>query len=193
MLLHPLTVFDIETTGLDPKRGHRIIEIGAVRVEGGRIDETKTFSSFVNPECPIPPDAKRIHRITDDTVCDAPTIMTVLPEFLAFAKDSTLVAHNAAFDRSFLEVEKECCWGYIQIPPCLCTMVLSQSLLHTAFRHSLNALCERFSLPLPPDRHRAMADVFLTAQVLLRLIEYGHIHSMEELTRRAGLPALVKT
>lgn len=192
MPLPPLTVFDIETTGLDPKRGHRIIEIGAIRVEQGRIDQTKTFSSLVNPECPIPPDAKRIHRITDDTVREAPTIMTVLPTFLAFAKDSTLVAHNAAFDMGFLEVEKEYCWGYVQLPPCLCTMVLSQSLLHTAFRHSLDALCERFSLPLPPDRHRAMADVLLTAQVLLQLLEYGHIHSMEELTRRASLQQLTK-
>lgn len=192
MPLPPLTVFDVETTGLDPKRGHRIIEIGAVRVEGGIIDQTKPFSSLVNPECPIPPDAKRIHRISDDAVRDAPTIMTVLPDFLVFAKGSTLVAHNAAFDMGFLEVEKECCWGYVDLPPCLCTMILSQSLFHTAFRHGLDALCERFSLPLPPDRHRAMADVLLTAQVLLQLLEFGHIRSFEELKRRAGLPEMVK-
>ncbi|MBI2523947.1 3'-5' exonuclease [Candidatus Peregrinibacteria bacterium] len=210
MPLPALTVFDVETTGLDPKRGHRIIEIGAMRIEKGRLDETTTFSSLVNPERPIPPDAKRIHRITDDALRDAPTIMTVLPAFLAFAKDSLLVAHNAAFDRGFLDVEKECCWGYVDLPPCLCTvekeccwgyvdlppclctMLLSKSLFPTASRHNLDTLCERFHVPLPPDRHRALADVLLTAQVLLRLLEHGHIHSYEELQRRAGLPEMVK-
>ena len=192
MLLPSLTVFDIETTGLDPKRGHRIIEIGGIRVEQGRIDQTKTFSSLVNPECLIPPDAQRMHRITDNTLRDAPSIMTVLPEFLAFAESSTLIAHNAAFDRGFLAVEKEYCWGYIDLPLCLCTMLLSRSLFPTASHHSLDALCERFQVPLPPDRHRALADVLLTAQVLLKLLEYGHIHSFEELQRRAGSPELVK-
>lgn len=193
MPLPSLTVFDIETTGLDPKRGHRIIEIGGVRIERGQIDQTKTFSSLVNPECAIPPDAKRIHKITDDTLRDAPTIMAVLPEFLAFAHDSTLVAHNAAFDMGFLDVEKECCWGYLELPPCLCTKLLSQSIFPTASRHNLDTLCERFQIPLPSDRHRALADVLLTAQVLLRLLEHGHIHSFEELKRRAGLPEMAKT
>lgn len=192
MPLPPLTIFDVETTGLDPKRGHRIIEIGALRVEQGRIDQTKTFSSLVNPECAIPADAKRIHHITDDTLRDAPTIMTVLPEFLAFAHDSTLVAHNAAFDMGFLDVERECCWGYVELPTCLCTMLLSKSLFPTASRHNLDTLCEHFKVPLPPDRHRALADVLLTAQVLLKLLDHGHIHSFEELKRRAGLPMLVK-
>ncbi|OGJ57191.1 hypothetical protein A3H22_03450 [Candidatus Peribacteria bacterium RIFCSPLOWO2_12_FULL_55_15] len=193
MPIPSLTVFDIETTGLDPKRGHRIIEIGGIRVEQGRIDQTKTFSSFVNPECLIPPNAKRINKITDDALRDAPTIMTVLPEFLAFAKNSLLVAHNAAFDRGFLEVEKECCWGYVELPLCLCTMLLSKSLFPTVSRHSLDALCERFQIPIPPDRHRAMADVLLTTQVLRKLLEHGHIHSFEELQRRAGLPEMVKS
>ena len=193
MPLPSLTVFDIETTGLDPKRGHRIIEIGAIRVEKGQIDRTKIFSSLVNPECPIPPDAKRIHCITDDALRDAPTIMTVLPAFLAFAKDSILVAHNATFDRGFLDIEKECCWGYVDLPPCLCTMLLSKSLFPTTSRHNLDTLCERFGIPLPPDRHRAMADVLLTAQVLRKLLEHGHIHSYEELQRRAGLPEMTKT
>jgi len=193
MPLPSLTVFDIETTGLDPKRGHRIIEIGAIRVEKGQIDRTKIFSSLVNPERPIPPDAKRIHCITDDALRDAPTIMTVLPAFLAFAKDSILVAHNATFDRGFLDIEKECCWGYVDLPPCLCTMLLSKSLFPTTSRHNLDTLCERFGIPLPPDRHRAMADVLLTAQVLRKLLEHGHIHSYEELQRRAGLPEMTKT
>ncbi len=192
MPLPSLTVFDVETTGLDPKRGHRIIEIGALRVEHGHIDQTKTFSSLVNPECAIPPDAKRIHHITDDTLRDAPSIMTILPEFLAFAHDSTLVAHNAAFDMGFLDVEKECCWGYVELPECLCTMLLSKSLFPTASRHNLDTLCEHFKIPLPPDRHRALADVLLTAQILLKLLDHGHIHSFEELKRRARLPEMVK-
>src|SRR3989338_1286458 len=122
--LPPLTVFDTETTGLDPRKGHRIIEIAAVRIENGVIQQDKTFSSFVNPERDIPWEAKRVHNISDDDVRNAPSIMTVLPAFLEFSKGTTLFAHNASFDMGFLEMEKEFCWGYLELPSCLCTMKL---------------------------------------------------------------------
>lgn len=185
--LPPITVFDLETTGLDPHKGHRIVEIAGVRIENGIIQEERPFSSFVNPERNIPWEAKQINHIKDEDVIGAPTIMTVLPEFLSFAQGSILVAHNAQFDMGFLEVEKEFCWGYLDLPECLCTMRLSQNLYPTAFRHNLDVISERFALPLPLDRHRALPDVIQTAKVLLKMMEQNRIMSLDELRRRAAL------
>lgn len=190
MALPHLTVFDIETTGLDPKKGHRIVEIAGVRIENGIITE-KTFESFVNPERPIPPEARQINGISDQDVNAAPTIMSVLPEFLAFAQGSILVAHNAAFDMGFLTAEKEFCWGYVELPECFCTMRLSQSLYPTAFRHSLDILTERFGMTMPEGRHRALPDVLQTAQILLKMIDAGKIQSCDELRKRAQLSQAV--
>lgn len=189
MISHSFTVFDTETTGLDPKKGHRVVELAAVRVEDGIIREDKTFTSLINPERNIPFEVQQIHHLTDDDVKDAPTMMEVLPQFLEFAQGSTLIAHNAAFDMDFLLSEKEYCWGYIELPECLCTMRLSQSLYPTAFRHNLDILAQKFEFPIPPpgERHRALPDVLLTANVLLRMIEDGKIQSMDELKTKAGL------
>lgn len=186
-MLPPLTVFDTETTGLDPRKGHRILEIAGVRVENGMILEERTFSTFVNPERDIPWEAKQVNKIDESDVADAPTIMTALPEFLEFAKGSILVAHNAQFDMAFLEAEKEFCWGYIELPECLCTMRLSQSLYPTAFRHNLDVLTERFKLPPVVDRHRALPDVLQTAKIMLKMLEEGRIQSMDELRRKASI------
>jgi len=188
--LPPLTVFDTETTGLDPRRGHRIIEIAGVRIENGEIREDKSFVQLINPEMPIPWEAKQVHKISDEDVKGAPSIMTVLPQFLDFAKGSILVAHNASFDMSFLEVEKECCWGYVELPECLCTMRLSQAVYPGEFRHNLDVLCRRFQLPMPAGRHRALTDVLLTAQVLQRLIQDGRIETAEDLRRLAAYQQL---
>jgi DNA polymerase III subunit epsilon len=185
--LPPITVFDTETTGLDPRKGHRIIELAGVRIENGSIREDMVFSKLINPERDIPWEAKQIHHISDDDVKDAPTIMSVMPEFLAFAQGTLLFAHNAQFDMAFMEHEKEFCWGYVELPECFCTMRLSQSLFPSAFRHNLDFLSERFQLPMPKDRHRALPDVIQTAKILLKMIEVGKIQSMDELRKRAGM------
>jgi DNA polymerase III epsilon subunit family exonuclease len=190
-MLPVLTVFDVETTGLDPHQGHRIIEIGGVRVENGTILRESTFSQLVNPEREIPWEAKQIHRIRDEEVNIAPTIDQVLPEFLRFAEGSLLVAHNAEFDLSFLNREKECCWGYIDLPECFCTMKLSQSLFSRESRHNLEIVGLRLGLPLPRERHRALPDVLFTAQILLKMLEIGQIQTLDELRRRAGMRQLV--
>lgn len=187
MALPALTVFDVETTGLDPRKGHRIVEIAGVRIEGGRILQESAFQSLVNPEREIPWEVRQINHITAEELAPAPTIMTVLPQFLAFAKGSILVAHNAAFDKGFLETEKDFCWGYVELPEFLCTMRLSQSLYPTAFRHNLDTLCERFQVALPGNRHRALPDVLITAEILLKMLAAGHISSIDELRRKASL------
>lgn len=185
--LPPITVFDVETTGLDPLKGHRIVEIAGVRIEGGVIAREAAFTSFVNPERDVPWEARQVNHIDEAVLKTSPTIMEVLPRFLEFAKGSVLVAHNAEFDMGFLRAEKEFCWGYIELPECLCTMRLSQSLFPTAFRHNLDALAERLGLALPPDRHRALPDVLVTADALLAMTAKGHILSLDELRKQASI------
>ncbi len=185
-MLPPLTIFDVETTGLDPLRGHRIVEIAAVRMENDRILD-EHFVTFVNPEREIPWDARQVNKISDEDVKSAPTIDLVLPQFLEFAKGSMLVAHNASFDMGFLEAEKQYCWGFVDLPECLCTVTLARSLYPTDFRHSLDALIKKFNLEMPEERHRALADVILTAQALQKMVE--RIPSFDELKKRASLKA----
>jgi DNA polymerase III epsilon subunit family exonuclease len=187
----PLTIFDLETTGLDPRKGHRIIEIAGVRFEGGKIAEGATFAAFVNPERDIPWEARQINRISDEDVQAADTIDAVLPRFLDFAKGSILVAHNAAFDMGFMEVEKGYCWGFVDLPECLCTMRLSQSLYPREFRHNLDVLARKFNLTVPRERHRALADSFLAAQALQRMLTEGQIDSIEKLRKLASIKQLV--
>lgn len=185
------TVFDVETTGLDPRQGHRILEIAGVRVEGGRILAESAFCAFVNPERAIPWDAKQVNNIRDEDVADADTIDTVLPAFLRFAEGSVLVAHNAGFDLSFLEREKECCWGYVDLPECLCTLKLSRLLFSHLPRHTLDAVGAHLRIPANGRLHRALPDVLLTAQIFVKMIQIGKIASLDELRRQAGLRQLV--
>ena len=187
----PFTVFDLETTGLDPLKGEKIIEIAGIRIENGTILEGTPFVHLVNPERRIPWEARQIHKISDDDVLHAPTIDVVLPQFLQFAKDSILIAHNAQFDMGFLEVEKECCWGYIDLPECLCTMRLSQSLFPQEFRHNLDIVAHQLNLDIPLDRHRALPDVLITAKALLQMIQRCNIQSIAAVRTKAGILPLV--
>jgi DNA polymerase III epsilon subunit len=188
--LPPFTVFDVETTGLDPRRGHRIVEIAGVRIENGVIQAETAFEAYVNPERPIPWEARQVNKIDDAMVASAPMIDQVLPQFLTFASGSLLLAHNADFDMGFLNVEKQFCWGYVDLPECLCTLNLSRSLFPQEFRHNLDVLALRCGLTLPVDRHRALPDVLLTAQAFLKMIERGNIRSIDELRKRAALKQL---
>ncbi len=190
--LPPLTIFDVETTGLSPANGDRIIEIAGIRIENGQVDETRTFVSLVNPERLIPWEARQVNKITDDDVRTAPTIDQVLPQFLEFAAGTMLVAHNAGFDMGFLQREKEFCWGFVDLPECFCTMRLSQSAFPNDFYHNLDAVSRRLNLTMPEGRHRALPDVILTAHALLKMVEKTGIQSLEELRKRASLPILAK-
>lgn len=190
-MLPAFTVFDVETTGLDPRQGHRIIELAGVRVEDGKILGEQAFVHLVNPERTIPWEAQQINRIRNEELAEARTIDQILPEFLRFAEGSLLVAHNAEFDMGFLDREKECCWGYVELPECLCTLKLSRSLFPNAFRHTLDAVGTHVGLPVPKNLHRALPDVLLTAQVLLKMLEVGKIDSLEELRKKASIRQLV--
>jgi len=162
-------VFDTETTGLAPSQGDQIVQIGGVRVVNGRILSGESFNRIVNPGRPIPPESIRFHGITDDMARDKPPLGVVLPQFKAYASDSVLVAHNAAFDLKFLRMrERE--YGVRFDNPVLDTMMLSSYLDGADAGHSLDDICERFGIEIT-DRHTALGDAIVTAAVLLRQIE----------------------
>lgn len=146
-------VFDIETTGFSSIRD-RIIEIGAVKVENGQIVDK--FSTFVNPERPIPFEITNLTSITDEMVLDAPTIEVVLPQFLEFIGEGALVAHNAGFDVGF--IEQNCrVLGLEQEFTAVDTVALARVLLPTLSKYKLNLVAKALGISLE-NHHRAVDD-----------------------------------
>ena len=159
-------VFDLETTGFSPVKD-KIIEIGAVKVEKGKI--TEKFSSFVNPKVPIPFQITQLTSITDEMVLEAPDIETVLPDFLAFIGDAALVAHNASFDVGF--IEQNC--RYQDIMPDFTyvdTVAMARILLPTLSKYKLNVVANALHISLE-NHHRAVDDAGATAEIFVKFIE----------------------
>ena len=173
--LEDAVVFDLETTGLSPARD-RIVEIGALRIVGGRVDEALRFETLVRPTGPdgrtlaIHPRAQQVHGISDAMVSTAPGIEQVLPEFLAFVGDSAVVGHNVGFDSGFMHASAERL-GLRWAPAGeLCTMQLSRLAFPGERVHNLGAVAERLGLSFAPGgRHRSFGDVQVTAQAYVRL------------------------
>ncbi len=162
------TVFDTETTGLDPSSGDEIIQIGAVRIVNGKLLRQETFEQLVDPGRDIPAASIPIHGIQPEMVRGQPTIDQVLPAFHAFAEDTVLVAHNAAFDMRFLQL-KEAQTGSRFDQPVLDTLLLS-ALVHPSQKsHRLEEIAERLDV-MVMGRHTAIGDALVTAEVFLRLL-----------------------
>lgn len=158
-------VFDIETTGFSPVN-NRIIEIGAVKVSGGEIADK--FSTFVNPDVPIPFEIEKLTGINDSMVIDAPSIEEVLPEFLAFCEGAVLVAHNAEFDMSFIKenamrqnLKRE--FTYVD------TVGIARILLPHQGKHTLDAVAKTMGVSLE-NHHRAVDDAGATAEIFVKFI-----------------------
>ncbi len=160
--------FDLETTGLMPTGGDEVVSIAAVRIVNGRILTTETFERLVNPGRSISEASVRFHGITNAMVRDKPPFALVLPAFHRFAADAVLVAHNAAFDTSFLYRAADESISFDQ--PIVDTLLLSAYLYPDEADHSLDAIAARFGLDVV-DRHSALSDSLLTAAVLLRLLD----------------------
>jgi DNA polymerase III subunit epsilon len=162
------TVFDTETTGLNPAEGDEIIQIGATRIVHGKLLGAELFDQLVDPGRPIPAATIPIHGITQDMVQGQPRIAQVLPAFHAFALDTVLVAHNAAFDMKFLQL-KEAQSGVAFHQPVLDTLLLSAVVHPNQAAHRLEAIAERLGIAVQ-GRHTALGDARVTAQIWLQLI-----------------------
>ena len=158
-------VFDLETTGFSPDV-NQIIEIGAVKVQNGKI--TDRFSTFVNPQVPIPFRIEQLTSINDDMVIDAPLIQDILPEFMEFSKDCIMVAHNADFDMSF--IKKACDKLEIPCEPTVIdTVALARVLLPNLNRFKLDTVAKALNVSLD-NHHRAVDDAACTADIFVKFI-----------------------
>ena len=162
------TVFDTETTGLNPSAGDEIIQIGAARIVNGKLLRQESFEQLVDPGRLISAASIPIHGITQDMVSGKPGIGEVLPAFHEFAQDTVLVAHNAAFDMKFLQLQ-EGRTGVAFHQPVLDTLLLSAVVHPNQESHRLEAIAGRFNITLL-GRHTALGDAMVTAEVLLRLL-----------------------
>jgi DNA polymerase-3 subunit alpha (Gram-positive type) len=170
-------VFDIETTGFSAEND-QIIEIGAVKVEGGAV--TDRFSAFVNPHTPIPFEIEKLTGITDDMVLHEPDIAKVLPEFLKFCEGAVMVAHNADFDMSFIRKNSE-----RQGLPCAFTVVdtvsLARVLLPNLNRFKLDTVAKALNVSLK-NHHRAVDDAGCTAEIFVKFAEMLKERDVRDLT-----------
>lgn len=180
-------IFDTETTGLEVRDGHKIIEIAAIKVRNGQPVAIEVFERFVNPERDLPYDSMQVNKITPDMVANAATIREVLPEFLEFVGDLPMIAHNAEFDVGFLEEELFQINPFARLPMVLCTKKLSRALAPREKFHNLDTLSYRYNISLPTERHRALADVELLATVFYKLVETGNITTLAELAAKAQI------
>lgn len=161
----PCVVFDIETTGFSATRD-KIIEIGAVKVVEGKIVDK--YSSFVNPEVPIPFEIENLTHINDEMVMGAPTIDEILPQFLEFCKDCILVAHNAGFDVGFIR-EKAKTLGITTDFTVIDTVGLARMLLPHMSRFKLNLVAKEMHVTLD-SHHRAVDDAGATAEIFVKFV-----------------------
>ncbi len=170
-------VFDIETTGFSPVR-NRIIEIGAVKVQNGKIIER--FSEFINPEVPIPYRITQLTSITDEMVMKAETAKTILPKFVEFCKDAVLVGHNVSFDISFINqycLELDIPADFTTVD----TLGLSRAFFPLQAKHTLDAVAKTLNIVLG-HHHRAVDDAECTAEIFLKFQPMLEEKQMENLT-----------
>jgi len=164
-------VLDTETTGLDPKTGHRLIEIACIEVED-LLPTGRSFHRYIDPEREIDPEAERIHGISKADLLGKPRFSNpdVVDAFLDFIGEAPLIAHNAAFDRGFINAELERAGRTILPEPrWICTFEMAK-LRFPGMYNSLDALCKRYKISLAErEKHGALIDTRLLAMVYLEL------------------------
>jgi DNA polymerase-3 subunit epsilon len=162
-------VLDTETTGFDPRTGDRMIEVGCIEIED-LLPTGRTFHRLIHPERSIPPDAIRVHGITDEKVKDAPKFAEIVIDLCDFIGDAPIIAHNAQFDRNFIDHEfGRCGRALFEEHRWIDTLKLAQARF-PGMANSLDALCKRFKVSLVERTlHGALIDARLLAEVYLEL------------------------
>ncbi len=177
--MNSVTVVDLETTGLYAASGDKITEIGAIKLKGNRI--CGIFNTLVNPERQIPEFSTKLTGITDEMVASSPNISQVLPLFVQFAGDDTLVMHNSDFDGGFIKHELvlnniDKTYEYY------CTLKAARQLVKSSnFR--LSTLKNILNLKTYGSMHRALSDTYVTAQLFLKLQKNYGIDTMDTLEK----------
>jgi DNA polymerase-3 subunit epsilon len=157
-------VFDFETTGLDVKKGARVVEVGALKLERG--DVVGHFLTLVDPEVPVPAGATAVHGLTDADLVGQPKLAEVLPRFAAFAADAALVAHNLPFDMSFV-VAAAAELGLPRLGDVTVDLLGLARNCHPGLgSYKLESLAETFRVTNPAP-HRSLGDVAVESQLLL--------------------------
>ncbi len=183
------SVFDTETTGLQPSQGDEIIQMGAVRIVNNRLLRQEIFDQLVDPVIPLKPEGIPIHGITEAMVNGQPRLDVVLPAFHEFCAETVLVAHNAAFDMRFFQL-KEDSLGIRFTQPVLDTLLLSAVIHPSQESHRLESIAERLGINVI-GRHTALGDAFVTGEVFLKMIPL--LADMGIVTLRQALDAAQKT
>ena len=163
-------VFDTETTGLEPLKGDRLVEIGAVELFN-HLPTGRHYHVYINPERSMPDEAFRVHGLSTEFLADKPLFSAVVDEFLAFIDDAALIAHNANFDIGFLNAE----FARLGKPPIAPERVIDTLALarrkHPKAANTLDALCSRYGIDTSSRTvHGGLVDSVLLADVYLELI-----------------------
>ncbi|WP_341756240.1 MULTISPECIES: DNA polymerase III subunit epsilon [unclassified Candidatus Tisiphia] len=165
-------ILDTETTGLDPKSGHRIVEIGAIEMVN-KVLTGKQFHFYINPQRDMPTEAYRIHGISGEFLKDKPLFAEIAEEFLAFISSSQLVIHNATFDIKFINYElsllKRPYTEFLELSNTIDTLALARKLF-PGMKANLDSLCKRYKIDNSSRKlHGALKDAALLAEVYVEL------------------------
>ena len=178
--LAEFVVFDVETTGLSPTDGDRIVEIAAVKVKGAVMVDK--FYSLINPQRSVPVQASMVNNITDDMLVAAPVSADILPQMIQFIGGACVAGHNVRFDLNFLCFELALIGRRLNDQtPAVDTLKMARDLLPYLSNHKLAYLAR--SLGVVVDQtHRAMADVEITVAVFLRLMEMAGDKDLQQVS-----------
>src|ERR1035437_1150387 len=177
-------VLDTETTGLDPKKGHRIIEIAAIELEGRKVSK-RHFHHYLDPEREVDEEAARVHGFTWDMLKGRAHFAEIAVRFVEFVEGAELMAHNAPFDMSFINNER----GLLGLPalqnPVVDTLKIARE-MHPGKKNGLDALCSRYEID---NTHRTLHGALLDTELLAE-VYFAMTRGQESLLGDDAAPAI---
>jgi len=181
-------VLDVETTGLNAEQGDRVCEIGSIKLRAGR--EIERYHSLIHPGMAVPEEARRIHRISDDMLKEAPPFGDIARPLRQFLAGSVMIAQNARFDLGFINAEfMRAGLGKLSIPV-VDTVTLARRVRPGLSGYSLDRLAHHFRIPFDA-RHRSIGDCEVTVKVFLECLktlrQKGEVRSVEDLVKKGGV------